>query len=426
MLPPDSLAYALHHAADLVGTVLEGGNLTAAFEARLADHPVWPDATRGAVRDLVWSTLREYGRGDVVLDHLLKSPPPAYIHALLLVALHRLEQRPEQAHTVVDQAVSAAAAAMPGLKGMVNGVLRNSLRQHNEVAAWRSASEVARMRHPAWWIARLRRQWPDAWSAVAAAGNLPPPMALRVNRRKARRDDVLAELASAGIGARPCDEDGVLLEVPCAVARLPGFAEGRVSVQDAGAQYAARLLDPHDGDRVLDACAAPGGKAAHLLERADVQLLALELAPERAARIGANLQRLGLEASVKVGDCRAVDSWWDGTPFDRILADVPCSASGVVRRHPDIKWLRRDEDIAGFAAQQAEILDALWRTLRPGGTMLYATCSVFEEENAGQVAAFLARHADALSVSIDGQPHLCLLPDADHDGFFYALLRKAA
>ena len=217
-----------------------------------------------------------------------------------------------------------------------------------------------------------------------------------------------------------------MLDAPLPVALLPGYAEGRVSVQDAGAQWAAGLLDPQPGERVLDACSAPGGKTAHLLERADLALLALELDPQRARRVELNLARLGLAAELKVADCRMLADWWDGRPFDRILADVPCSASGVVRRHPDIKWLRRDTDVVHFAAQQAEILEALWHTLAPGGTMLYVTCSVFDEENAAQIARFCARHADAQRLPIQGRPDLQLLPDAEHDGFYFALLRKRA
>ncbi|WP_068635730.1 16S rRNA (cytosine(967)-C(5))-methyltransferase RsmB [Thauera butanivorans] len=413
-------------AAELVAGVMEGGNLTDAFERMAADHAAWPDATRGAVRDLAWSTLRDYGTGDAVLQQFLHSPPAVLIHGLLLVALTRLEQRPEQAHTVVDQTVQAAAVAMPGLKGMVNGVLRNALRQRQLWTSWVEADEEARHTHPRWWITRVRADHSEHWRSILEAGRQRPPMALRVNRRRAEVDAVVAELEAAGIALRAVSGQTVLLAQPLPVARLPGFAEGRVSVQDAGAQRAALLLAPQAGERVLDACAAPGGKTAHLLELADIELSALELDPLRAQRIRANLDRLGLEARIQVADCARLETWWDGRPFDRILADVPCSASGVVRRHPDIKWLRRDEDIAGFAAQQARIVDALWHTLAPGGTMLYVTCSVFGQENAAQLAAFLRHHADAESDPIDGFPDCQLLPDADHDGFYFARLRKKA
>ncbi|PLX72598.1 MAG: 16S rRNA (cytosine(967)-C(5))-methyltransferase RsmB [Azoarcus sp.] len=362
----------------------------------LSANPSWPDATRGAVRDLSWSTLREFGRGDAVLRHYLHKPLPTYLHALLLVALYRLEQRPAQSHTLVDQAVEAAAAEVPALKGVINGVLRNVLRETMKLEGWRDADIEARYACPQWWIERVRYDHPADWEAILQAGNLHPPMSLRVNARRASGEDVSAALEKAGIPARKLENGAILLAHPVPVQRLPGFAEGLVSVQDAGAQWAAQWLGAVDGERVLDACAAPGGKSAHLLERADIDLT----------------------------DCRRLNTWWDGEPFDRILADVPCSASGVVRRHPDIKWLRRNEDIPRFAAQQAEILDALWQTLAPGGTMLYVTCSVFDEENRRQIDAFLARHPDAETHAIDASDSRSLPPTADHDGFYYARLRK--
>jgi 16S rRNA (cytosine967-C5)-methyltransferase len=235
----------------------------------------------------------------------------------------------------------------------------------------------------------------------------------------------LAELAAAGLAARALREDAILLDQPVPVTRLPGFAAGLVSVQDYGAQQAARLLDVHDGQRVLDACAAPGGKAAHLLECAEIALTALELDAQRARRITENLQRLGLTADVRVADTRQPDRWWDGQRFDRILADVPCSASGVARRHPDSKWLRRASDVAGFAHTQARILDALWPLLAPGGKMLYCTCSLFVEENAAQITAFVARQRNARRLPTGhAEPELQLLPTTTHDGFYYALLEK--
>jgi 16S rRNA (cytosine967-C5)-methyltransferase len=270
----------------------------------------------------------------------------------------------------------------------------------------------------------VRRSLPAVWAEVLAAGNQHPPMALRVNRRRASVEATEVELEAAGHEFRRLANDALVLAKPVSVAKLPGFAEGRVSVQDAGAQWAARWLDLAAGQRVLDACAAPGGKAAHILESAPVELLALELDPLRMKRINDNFARLGLEGRTQVADCRDLDSWWDGGPFDRILADVPCSASGVVRRHPDIKWLRRPDDIARFAVQQAEILAALWQTLAPGGKMLYVTCSVFDEENGGQLARFCAGRRDLQRLGIDGRMEQQLLPDADHDGFFYALLAK--
>lgn len=423
-LAPESLAFALSHAADLVAAVIDGRNLTDAYEQLLGRHPQWPDSTRGAVRDLAWGTLRDYGRGDLVLRELLHTPLPAPLHALLLVALYRLATRPEQAHTIVDQTVEAAAVQAPGLKGVVNGVLRNRLRDADAFQLRQDRDPVARYRHPEWWIRRMRASYPGRWEAALEAGNQRPPMAVRVNRRRASVDAVESEFRTEGLAWRRVANDALVLDRPTAVAALPGFAAGRVSVQDAGAQWTGRWLDLSDGQRVLDACAAPGGKAAQILESADVELVALELDPARVLRITQNLARLGLAADVKTVDCRRVDEWWDGRPFDRILADVPCSASGVARRHPDIKWLRRREDIPRFAAQQAQILEALWPTLAVGGKLLYVTCSVFDEENSAQIARFLALHPDAQREAIGNGPEQQLLPNADHDGFFYALLRK--
>ena len=418
-LPP--LAEALQAAAGLIAAVIKGRNLDAALA-----HAAPPASLRAATMDLAYTTLRAYGRGDFLLGLLLDRPlKDATARGLLLAALARLEVRPEDAHTTVDQAVTAAAGIGRGqFKGLVNGVLRSFLRRREELLALAGADAVARWQHPAWWMERLRRDHPAHWESILAAGNSHPPLCLRINRRRVAAADYLMQLDAAGLAARPLGDDAILLEKPVPVERIPGFSEGLCSVQDRGAQVAAALLDAHEGMRVLDACAAPGGKAAHLLETADIELTALDADAQRTTRISGNLQRLGLRATVKVGDARDVAAWWDGRSFDRILADVPCSASGVVRRHPDAKWLRRDSDIAGFAATQREIVDALWRTLAPGGKMLYATCSVFGEENALQVDAFVGRHADArhLAMPVDAQTHH--LPDAEHDGFFYALLQK--
>jgi 16S rRNA (cytosine967-C5)-methyltransferase len=420
------LASALTAAAQVIAAVIGGRNLDEAIAAQNLAGPL-----RGAVQNLAYGALRRYGRGDFLLARLMARPlGQTVVRGLLLAALHRLDERPDDAHTTVDQAVRAAAAIAGGkFKGLVNGVLRNFLRRHDELEAALGADEVARWQHPRWWLDQLAAAYPQHWQAIAAADNLHPPMCLRVNRRHGDAQAYLAALAAEGIAGRALDDTAVLLDKPVAVERLPGFAAGRVSVQDWGAQQAARLLDARSGMRVLDACAAPGGKTCHVLENADVELLALEAEAPRAARIGENLARLGLAATVKVADCRRLQDWWDGRPFDRILADVPCSGAGVVRRHPDIKWLRRPGDVANFARTQAEILDALWQVLAPGGRMLYCTCSVFPQENARQIADFAVRHADARRLpsnptNDDDSWHL--LPDQEHDGFFYARLEKLA
>jgi 16S rRNA (cytosine967-C5)-methyltransferase len=251
-------------------------------------------------------------------------------------------------------------------------------------------------------------------------------MCLRVNTRRSTTQAYLALLGDSGIKARQIGEAALLLERPLPVDRLPGYAEGEVSVQDAGAQYSARALDLRAGHRVLDACAAPGGKSAHILELVDVSLTALDVDASRCALVKSNLQRLGLTAEVRTADCCKPDSWWDGVGFDRILADVPCTASGVARRHPDIKWLRRESDIEACAVRQAHILDALWRLLTPGGKLLYATCSVFPEENDGVVDAFLERTPAARRLAVPGLARAPLLPNEEHDGFYFALLEKSA
>ncbi|MDO8958890.1 MAG: 16S rRNA (cytosine(967)-C(5))-methyltransferase RsmB [Rhodocyclaceae bacterium] len=414
--PP--LSAALSAAAQAVAGVIAGRTP----DAVLAGIDT---AVRPAALDLAFTTLRDFGRGDFLLGKLLEKPlKDNPTRALLLVALSRLERRPDAAHTLVDQAVSVADRHF---KGLTNAVLRNFLRRRDELLAAADADEVAHWRHPLWWLEKLRAAYPDTWQAIAAAGNTHPPLCLRINPRRVTSAEFLGALAEAGIGAQTLDATAILLDKPVPVERIPGFREGRGSVQDWGAQRAADLLDAADGMRVLDACAAPGGKAAHLLERAAVRLCALELDPERAARIGQNLQRLGLSATLVVGDARQPAGWWDGQGFDRILVDAPCSASGVARRHPDIKWLRRPADVAGFARTQAAILDALWPLVAPGGRMLYCTCSVFPQENGEQVCAFVARHPDSRRLPTGGDDlELQLLPSATHDGFYYALLEKTS
>ena len=416
-LAPNSLAFALLQAARIDAAVFAGQSLADGLLTRVEQ------TARPAVQDLVYGSLRAYGRGDFFLARLLERPLAVVeIRALLLVALYRLETRPDSPHTVVDQAVSAAGELLGGkFRGLVNAVLRNFLRRQEELTAACAADPLAAAQLPAWWLAALQDAYPLAWPAIVRAGNLPPPMALRVNRRRCSRDDYAAKLAEAGLSAHPVEVQGLALSRPVGVEALPGFADGLVSVQDPGAQLAARLLAPAPGSRVLDACAAPGGKTAHLLENADLDLLALDLKPARCRRVEENLQRLGLQASVQVADCARLDRWWDGRLFDAVLADVPCTASGVVRRNPDAKWLRREEDVASFAAAQARILDALWQVLRPGGKLLYATCSVFPQENGLQIAAFLDRQPLAIRCHEEQ-----LLPTADQDAFFYCLLEKRA
>lgn len=425
-LPPDSLAAALLCAAHAIQAVSSGRSLNDALLERSFEQAQLDPGARSAATDLCYCALRAFGRGNFLLSRLLHKPlKEPLIRGLLLAALFRLESRPDDTHTTVDQAVEATSVLNQGaFKALVNAVLRNWLRRREAMLDAAGRDEVAHWQHPRWWIARVQKAYPDEWQAVLGAGNTRPPMTLRVNLRLTDVAAYVRQLADAGIEAVESGGAALRLIRPVPVSRLPGFAQGLVSVQDLGSQRAAELLDLQNGMRVLDACAAPGGKTAHILERAEVELTALDSDAARLVSVERNLARLGLGAKLRCFDCRDLATWWDGVAFDRVLADVPCSASGVVRRHPDSKWLRRETDIAQFAQVQTTILDALWQVLASGGTLLYATCSVFTEENSEQVTAFAARHDDCECVPIEGAQALQLLPCPAHDGFFYALLAK--
>jgi 16S rRNA (cytosine967-C5)-methyltransferase len=407
-------------AAGLIARVEEGRTLTEALAAAQRSTEL-SAGERGALQDIGYGTLRHLGQLRFILRELVpKRLPSDDIERLLLVALYQLAHTRAAPYAVVDQAVRCAEdIAMGRLKGLVNGTLRNFLRNKDNLLADAGRDNEARYNHPRWWVQRLRAAYPTQWASVLEMSNRRPPMTLRVNAGKLGAEDYVAQLAAKDIKARIIKGQAVQLDAPCNVRDLPGFAEGVVSVQDFGAQKAALLLDVADGMRVLDACAAPGGKTGHILELAQVKLLALDVDAERLQRVEDNLQRLGLTATLKAADAAKPETWWDGQPFDRILADVPCSASGVVRRHPDIKWLRRPDDFAALGKQQAAMVDALWPTLAAGGKLLYATCSIMPEENRQQVDAFLKRHGDAKLLK-DEQ----LLPTSEHDGFYYALLVK--
>ena len=377
-----------------------------------------PAAARPEAQDMVYGSLRRYGQGEALLSPLLRNMPRPGILALLLLAIYRLESRPDTAYTIVNQAVAAAAFLEGGrYKSLTNGVLRQFLRRREELFA--ALPESARLCHPDWWVARLKVAYPKVWSEIIEAGNQPPPMALRVNLCRTNREASLERLQEAGINAEPREKCGILLKRPVPIERLPGFQEGELSVQDLGAQRAAQILMPRKGGRVLDACAAPGGKTAHLLEQDDnLSLVAEDIDPSRCQRIRENLARLGLSAEIRAA-CATRPAGQTEERFDAILADVPCSASGVARRFPDVKWLRREADIVSFAKIQARILSALWFRLQAGGKLLYATCSVFPQENENQIRRFLKQSPNA---SLQHEEHL--LPNAEHDGFYYALLQK--
>ncbi len=431
-----ALSRLLGLAAEAVGAVRAGESLTAAL-ARC------PSDVRPGVQSLSFHVLRRLGQALAVREVLVPKAPPKAVDALLLSALALLwpdDQAPYADHTLVDQAVTAARQRHPASAGFINAVLRRFLRERAALLEAAQRTPSARHNHPQWWIDRLKADWPEHWSALLEANDLRPPMTLRVNTRRGSVAHYLQRLADAGLGACPVGEHGVLLDAPCPVQRLPGFADGDVSVQDESAQRAAPLLlsgaGLPPGARVLDACAAPGGKTAHLLELADLDVLALDHDAVRLARVRETLDRLHLAATLCAGDAGQPADWWDGQSFDAILLDAPCSASGIVRRHPDVRWLRRASDIPTLAALQARLLAALWPLLKPGGRLLYCTCSVFKAEGQEQIDVFLQRNGDARLAEPPLSPgHLLPLVDnraeADSaqnrvpaDGFFYALLIK--
>ncbi len=431
---------AQRQAALAVHRVLGGTTLTAALAAAAPAGDAAGGRRRALIQELAYGTLRHWGTLEAIVRRLATKPlaDPA-LACLVAVALYQLDHTRAPPFAIVDHAVNAAAAMVrPAVKSLVNALLRRYLRDRDAILADVRTDPVARWSHPRWWIDRLAREYPQDWTAILDAGNARPPLALRVNRRVTTRAALIAELVEAGVGATAAGDSGVVVDPPRPVTQLPGYAEGAFSVQDLGAQLAAPLLRVENGMRVLDACAAPGGKTTHVAELADVDLVALDVEASRLDRVRENLARLSLDASrtrIVCGDAGAPHAWWDGRPFERILADVPCTASGVVRRHPDGKWLRRESDIDGFVRVQARLLAALWPCLARGGAMLYATCSVFRDENEDQVAAFLAKHADALRETLTFAPDIVhhggqLLPSFpgtghNQDGFFYALLRKA-
>lgn len=428
-------------AAAAIGLLKSGRALPAALAAVLdvagpRRGPPFGEASRAAIRDMAYEAARRLGRVGALAARLNRRPPAPSLAALQAVALSQLLDpiRPEA--VIVDQAVAAARSHpdMAAAAGFLNATLRRFVREREALLAEVSADPVARWDHPRWWIDLLQRDHPEHWQAILAVAAGTPPMTLRVNRRRASVAAYQARLRAAGLDAEQIGEQALRLARPVPVTALPGWSEGDVVVQDAGAQLAAPLLAPADGHRVLDACAAPGGKTTHLLELADCALTAVDVDASRLVPVRENLARLGQQAQVLAGDASRPGDWWDGRPFQRILVDAPCTASGIVRRHPDIRWLRQRRDVATLARTQRGILDGLWPLLEPGGKLLYATCSVFVLENEAVIGSFLASHQDAqrqpLQARVGGAdiPIAQLLPvsgpQRDHDGFFYALLEK--
>ena len=431
--PSIALSHLLGHTADMVQGVREGRSLTDLL-ARV------PAPARAGTQALAFAVLRRLGGAQAVRGVVAPKVPPPAVDSLLVSAIALLwpaapgERAAYPDHTLVDQAVHAAHQRTPAAVAFVNAVLRRFVRERDALVATAEHQPIGAYNHPLWWIERVKHEWPAHWPVLLQEANRHPPMTLRVNARRTTAAAYVQRLAAQGRASQALGAHGVVLAQPCPVTQLPGFAEGEVSVQDAAAQRAAPLLLGNGleaGARVLDACAAPGGKTAHLLELAELDLLALDSDALRLSRVQDTLKRLHLTATLRAGDARQPATWWDGRPFDAILLDAPCTASGIVRRHPDIRWLRRPDDIGALARVQAQLLDALWPLLAPGGRLLYATCSLFKAEGQVQIDAFLQRlgpgaaHMDAASPG-----HLLPLPDnasaaaATADAFFYALIHK--
>ncbi|PCF96878.1 16S rRNA (cytosine(967)-C(5))-methyltransferase RsmB [Vreelandella nigrificans] len=422
-------------ARALVPILADKGSL-----AGLDEHSVIA-RDRSLLKELCYGTCRRLPRLEALAKRLLKQPFKKRdndVHALLLVGIYQLLYMRIPAHAAVGE--TAGAARLLGKEWatrVLNGCLRRLQREAETLMAEVDRDENVALEHPPWLLAALRDAWPEQWRAIAEANNQPGPMTLRVNQRHNDREAYLAQLTEQGLSGYLCPHapDGITLDTPCDVAALPGFEEGHVSVQDEAAQLSAALLGPalapRPGAHVLDACCAPGGKAAHLLEQFDIALTAIDSDNQRLGRVDDTLNRLGLTADLQHADATE-QAWWSGTPFDAILLDAPCSGTGVIRRHPDIKTLRRKEDIRQLAQLQRQMLDNLWSLLRPGGTLLYATCSILPAENAEQIEAFIARTPDAkvttpndVAWGMQSGHGRQLFPDqGSHDGFFYARLEK--
>ena len=427
----------LQGAASLLLAVRDGQSMTAA----LLDV----DATlRPGVQALGFHALRWLGRAEALRQQLAKRPPPPEADALLCVALALAWNEKEALYStfvLVDQAVEAAkrSEATTHQASFINGCLRRFLRERDVLVAKTDANPQAVWNHPQWWIDRVRNDHPEQWQSILRANNAKAPLVLRINITKTTIDQYIRGLAAMNIEASPVGAQGVILANAASVPSLPGYAEGHFSVQDAAAQLAAPLLlnalAAGGPRRILDACAAPGGKTAHLLELVNHSdnVTALDIDARRCERVTQNLNRLGLQANIVVGDAAQPEAWWDGQLFDGILLDAPCTASGIVRRHPDVRWLRRPTDIAQLARLQAQLLQKLWPLLKPGGVMVYCTCSVFRAEGDQQTQTFLAHHTDARLMPSPGHllPQVsalsAVIPDnlmREHDGFYYALLQK--
>ncbi len=418
-------------AADCVSEVIKGHNLNQFFERRFEHHQNITPQQKSVAIFLAYGAIRYLGENQFFIQQLIdKKITNKKIEALLCVALFQLNHDQSTDFTVVNEAVEAAKLINKSWAGsFVNGVLRNFIRQKEKLQTELKNDEEAFYSYPLWWINLIKQNYPKDWESILLNGNKHPPLTLRINERQTNLKQYEEKLKSEAISYRVLGNIALELTQPTPVEKIPGFMDGEVSIQDFGAQLAAKLLDLQDGQFCLDACSAPGGKTGHMLEIADIELVSIDQQKDRLYKVKENLERLHLHAYLKCADLAAVNTWWNEKLFDRILLDAPCSASGVVRRHVDIKWLRRPCDIEMFAKQQEAMLEAMWQLLKKGGKLLYATCSIFYDENQKVINHFIKEHTDAKEVewSVDSEYSKYenqLIPSENHDGFFYALLEK--
>ena len=416
-----SLSQVQSLAAHTLAAVAAGKNLSDELAYIIAQNPELSAQDKGMLQDIAYGCQRHLGSLKFMLGKMLNKPIDIEaLQSYLLVALYQLNHTQNAPHAVVNEAVNHIAQIGHGqYRSFANAILRRFLREKDGLNKACRYDDVAKHNLPIWLQKTLQNQYPKHWHNITTAFQAHPPLTLRVNRRHANAEQYLTLLHEAGLNGKILDDHAIRLMTAVPVALLPRFADGWVSVQDWGAQQAAYLLAPQNGERILDACAAPGGKTGHILELADCDLTALDIAPQRLQHVRDNLARLRFQAALHCADAQNLSDWYNGEPFDAILADIPCTASGTIKRNPDIKWLRRPSDAYKTARQQEPLLDALWTTLKSGGRMLLATCSLFEEENQQQCQRFLNRHADARL-----QTEKILIPSEKQDGFYYTLIEK--
>jgi 16S rRNA (cytosine967-C5)-methyltransferase len=414
-----------------VSEVIKGHNLNQVFERHFDHHSHITPQQKSIAIFLAYGAIRFLGENQFFIRKLInKKITNKKIEALLCVALFQLNHDQSTEFTVVNEAVKAAKFINKSWAGsFVNGVLRNFIRQKDNLKSELKNDDEAFYSYPLWWIKLIKQEYNKDWESILLNGNKHPPLTLRINVRKINLRQYEEKLKSESIEYRILGDIALELTQPIPVEKIPGFIDGEVSVQDFGAQLAAQLLDLKDGQVCLDACSAPGGKTGHMLEMADIELVSIDQEKDRLHKVKENLERLKLHAHLKCADLTGIKSWWNEKLFDRILLDAPCSASGVVRRHVDIKWLRRPRDIDMFAKQQKIMLQAMWQLLKKGGKLLYATCSIFPDENQRVIDDFIKEHSDAKEVkwSVDSKYSKYenqLIPSENHDGFFYALFEK--